>query len=107
MSDAITAENVRAVLSRVIDPEIGINIVDLGLIYEVLVSEDKTQMQVRMTMTSPACPMGSHIADQVRDTLRHCWPSLKLVEVELLWDPPWSTERLSEEARRQLGWDNV
>lgn len=104
MSDAITAETVSAVLSRVIDPEVGINIVDLGLIYEVLVNEDGTEMQVRMTMTTPACPMGSHISHEVREALQQHWPELRRVEVELVWDPPWSNERLSEEARRQLGW---
>lgn len=107
MSDAITAEVVRTTLGRVIDPEVGINIVDLGLIYEVLVSEDETHMQVRMTMTSPACPMGSHIADEVRDTILQRWPTLRQVEVDLVWDPPWSNERLSEEAKRQLGWSNT
>lgn len=106
MSDAITAETVRTALRRVIDPEVGINIVDLGLIYEVLVSEDQKQMLVRMTMTSPACPMGSHIADEVRDTLCRHWLTLDDVEVELVWDPPWTSERLSDEAKQQLGWGN-
>lgn len=107
MSYAITAEAVRTTLGRVIDPEVGINIVDLGLIYEVLVSEDETHMQVRMTMTSPACPMGSHIADEVRETILQRWSTLRQVEVDLVWDPPWSNERLSEEAKRQLGWSNT
>lgn len=106
MSDAITAESVHTVLGRIIDPEVGINIVDLGLIYEVLVNEDETHMQVRMTMTSPACPMGGHIADEVRAALHQRWPSLGQLEVVLVWDPPWSSERLSEAARRQLGWNN-
>lgn len=106
MSEAITAASVSKVLSRVTDPEVGINIVDLGLIYEVLLSEDQSQMQVRMTMTTPACPMGSHISDEVRAALSREWPSLQQVEVELVWEPPWSTDRLSDEARQQLGWNN-
>lgn len=106
MSEAINAASVSNVLSRVIDPEVGINIVDLGLIYEVLLSEDESHMKVRMTMTTPACPMGSHISDEVREALRQEWPSLRQVEVELVWEPPWSTDRLSEEARQQLGWNN-
>jgi metal-sulfur cluster biosynthetic enzyme len=107
MSDAITADDVRAALSQVIDPEVGINIVDLGLIYEVWLSEDKRQIQVRMTMTTPACPMSAHISDEVREALRQRWPALRQVQVELVWDPPWSTDRLSDEARRQLGWNNT
>lgn len=106
MSEAITADTVRAVLGQVVDPEVGINIVDLGLIYEVLVSEDGAEMQVGMTMTTPACPMGSHLSDEVRRALRQHWPALRRVEVELVWDPPWSTDRLSDEARRQLGWND-
>lgn len=107
MTDAISAEAVRTALRQVIDPEVGINIVDLGLIYEVLVSEDKTHMQVSMTMTSPACPMGTHIADEATDVLRRHWPALRQVEVELVWDPPWNTERLSDEAKQQLGWSEA
>lgn len=107
MSDAMTAETVNAVLSRVIDPEVGINIVDLGLIYGVLVSEDGSEMQVRMTMTTPACPMSSQLSHEVRDVLQQHWPELRHIEVELVWDPPWSNERLSEEARRQLGWSTT
>lgn len=107
MKEAITADTVRAVLSQVIDPEVGINIIELGLVYDVLVSEDGTQMHVRMTMTSPACPMGAHIADEARDALRRRWLTLRQVEVELVWEPPWGPERMSDEAKRQLGWSDV
>ncbi len=104
MSDAITADAIRTTLRQVIDPEVGIDIVELGLIYEVLMSEDECELQVRMTMTSPACPMGSHIADEVRDALHRRWPGLRQVDVQLVWDPPWSNERLSDKAKQQLGW---
>lgn len=104
MSDAITADTVRDTLRQVIDPEVGINIVELGLIYEVLMSEDESELQVRMTMTSPACPMGSQIADEVHTALSQRWPDLRRVEVELVWDPPWTNERLSDRAKQQLGW---
>ncbi|HEY9147995.1 MAG TPA: metal-sulfur cluster assembly factor [Gammaproteobacteria bacterium] len=107
MNDSIGAEAIRKVLREITDPEVGINIVDLGLIYDVLLSEKGDYLIVRMTMTSPACPMASHISDEVQDALRRRWPSLKQVEVELVWEPPWDTERMSAAAKRQLGWDDA
>lgn len=107
MSDSINAEAIRDILREIIDPEVGVNIVDLGLIYDVLLSEDGRYLIVRMTMTSPACPMASHITDEVQGALRRRWPELSQVEVELVWEPPWSTDRMSTEAKRQLGWDDA
>lgn len=88
-------------LRTVIDPELGINIVDLGLIYGVEVVSGVAR--VRMTTTTPACPIGSYLTDQIR------WALLGLddlldVEVELTHDPRWSPERMSDAAKAQLGW---
>jgi metal-sulfur cluster biosynthetic enzyme len=88
-------------LRMVIDPELGINIVDLGLVYGVEVVGGVAR--IRMTTTTPACPIGSYLADQIR------WALLGLdnvldVEVELTHDPRWSPERMSDEAKVQLGW---
>jgi metal-sulfur cluster biosynthetic enzyme len=88
-------------LRMVIDPELGINIVDLGLVYGVEVVGGVAR--VRMTTTTPACPIGSYLADQIR------WALLGLdgvldVEVELTHDPRWFPERMSDEAKVQLGW---
>ncbi len=98
----IERERLESALREVIDPEVGVNVYDLGLIYDVLASEEGN-LQVRMTMTTPACPVGSLLADQVRDALQSL-EQVREVEVELVWDPPWSPERMSEAARRQLGW---
>ena len=89
-------------LGAVQDPEAGMNIVELGLVYGVEATPDGAK--VRMTMTSPACPMGDYLCDAVRDTLRARFPELASVEVELVWDPPWTPERMSEEARNFFGW---
>ena len=89
-------------LRSVEDPEAGMNIVELGLVYGV----DATPpvAKVRMTMTSPTCPLGDYLTDAVRDALRARFPELAQVDVELVWDPPWTPERMSEGARSFFGW---
>ncbi|MDD3448315.1 MAG: iron-sulfur cluster assembly protein [Gammaproteobacteria bacterium] len=100
----INRDDVEAALREVIDPEVGVNVLDLGLIYEVRASETG-DLQVDMTMTTPACPVGAMLCDQVEDALRRGVPGVGTVEVDLVWEPPWSPERMSEAARRQLGWN--
>ena len=104
-----TAEALLDALRSVDDPEAGMNIVELGLIYGVEVTQDtnapaRCLATVRMTMTSAACPLGDVLTDAVRDTLRARFPELEQVNVELVWDPPWTPERMSEEARNFFGW---
>ena len=96
-------EMLRELLREVIDPEIGINIVDLGLVYDVRLSGDGVAM-VRMTLTTPGCPLGGYIDDEIRNTL---WdtPGVADVEVRIVWDPPWDPdEMMSDWAKEQLGW---
>ena len=88
-------------LRTVIDPELGVNIVDLGLVYGVEVVDGVAR--VRMTTTTPACPIGSYLTDQIRWALLGLHDVLD-VEVELTHDPHWSPERMSDEAKVQLGW---
>ena len=95
------ADAVRALLRQVIDPEVGANIVDMGLIYEVAVGADN--IRINMTMTSPACPMGEMILDEVRAVLADelpGWPA----EVALVWEPPWNPSMMSERTRQNFGW---
>lgn len=89
-------------LRSVDDPEAGMNIVELGLVYGVEAAPPVAT--VSMTMTSPACPMGDYLTDAVRDALLGRFPELTRVDVELVWDPPWTPERMSEEARNFFGW---
>jgi metal-sulfur cluster biosynthetic enzyme len=89
-------------LRTVDDPEAGMNIVELGLIYGVEATPPTAS--VRMTMTSAACPLGDYLTDAVRDALRARFPELQEVNVELVWDPPWTPDRMSEEARNFFGW---
>jgi metal-sulfur cluster biosynthetic enzyme len=93
---------IRDALRAVIDPEAGMNIVDLGLVYGIEVAGDVAR--VAITMTSPACPMGEMILDEVGAILRAALPAGARTEVELTWTPPWDPSMMSEEARRHFGW---
>ncbi|MGE0812181.1 MAG: SUF system Fe-S cluster assembly protein [Vicinamibacterales bacterium] len=88
-------------LRRVFDPEIPVNIYDLGLIYDVLVDADR-QVGIRMTLTAPACPAAQTLPGEVRDAARTV-EGVSGSRVEIVFDPPWSMERMSEAAKLQLG----
>ena len=94
-------DDVLNILRTVIDPEIGINIVDLGLVYDV--NADEKNIDVDMTMTTAACPLGAYITDQAASSLRNAFPDSD-VTVNLVWTPQWTPEMMSETARQQLGW---
>lgn len=89
-------------LTRVVDPEVALSIVDVGLIYGVAVDAEK--LHVRLTMTSAACPVADVIIDEVEHELDHVAPAELLIEVELVWEPPWSTERMSDRAKLFMHW---
>lgn len=91
-------------LKTVLDPEIGVNIVDLGLIYQVEIRPEEVYIQ--LTMTTPACPLHGVITHDMDKALRQAFPNLGPMTIELVWDPPWSPERMSPAAKRQLGWRN-
>lgn len=101
---AVTEESVYAALRQVSDPELLINIVDLGLIYEVGVSESegKAAVQVKMTMTSPACPVGPEMVQEVKDVILDL-PGVEEAEVEVVLSPPWTPDRMTDYARDELG----
>ncbi len=93
---------VRGMLRSVIDPELGVNIVDLGLVYDVAIAADGS-VAIEMTLTTPGCPLGGFLEDQIRACLAQL-PQVRGVAVRLVWEPPWSPEAMSEAAREQLGW---
>jgi metal-sulfur cluster biosynthetic enzyme len=90
-------------LESIPDPEFGINIVDLGLIYSVECTAD--DVKVVMTLTTPTCPSAGWIHEGVQTALRQM-PGVKNVHVDLVFEPPWNTDMLSANARRQLGWNS-
>lgn len=91
------------VLSRVIDPEVGENIVDLGLVYGIEVNQ--TIASINLTLTSSACPMGEMLLDDIHETLTKMLPSEMEFHINLIWDPPWDPDMMSVEAKQHLGWD--
>lgn len=100
-SSHLSPDQIREALKEVIDPEVGINIVDLGLVYNIDSGPD--QITIDMTMTSPACPMGPYIQDDVEQTLQELAGETTAIKVNVVWDPPWSPEQMSDWAREQLG----
>ena len=97
---AVTEEMVLAALREVIDPEIGCNIVDLGLIYDVAITGDT--VQVKMTLTTPGCPMAGSISWGVKQALLNL-PPVTDAGVELVWHPPWSPGMMTEVGRAAVG----
>ena len=97
----VTKEEVLEKLKEVYDPEIPVNVVDLGLIYGVDVRENN-EVHVKMTLTAPGCGMGPYIAQQAEWAISEI-EDLEDVTVEVVFDPPWSPDLISEEARSQLG----
>jgi metal-sulfur cluster biosynthetic enzyme len=89
-------------LTRVVDPEVAMSIVDVGLVYGVTVTKEK--VHVLLTMTSAACPVTDVIKEEVEGELDRLAPPELLVHVELVWDPPWTMDRMSARARRFMGW---
>ena len=96
----MTDQDVREALREVIDPEIGVNIVDLGLVYRIVV--DNGDVSVTMTMTSPACPLRDYLQDLVESTITSRLPSARRIAVEIVSEPPWTEDMMSELARQQL-----
>ncbi len=88
-------------LKTVFDPEIPVNIYELGLIYDVQIDDDKN-VKIEMTLTTPGCPVAATFPQTVSETVQGS-VDVNDVEVELVWDPPWSMDRMSEAAKLQLG----
>jgi metal-sulfur cluster biosynthetic enzyme len=102
----LNEDMVRSSLKNVIDPEIGLNIVDLGLVYGVDIREDGRQVVVNMTLTTPACPAGPQIIEQAHTEIKNLnaiHPQLEDVNINLVWTPFWNPEMMSQEARDELG----
>lgn len=98
----LTEIGILQTLRGVNDPEVGVNIVDLGLVYSTEMRGDS--VRIVMTMTTPACPMHSYLTEEVREAILAQYEEVENVSVELVWDPPWSPQMISEKGKRQLGW---
>lgn len=99
---AVTVEEIREKIRQsVVDPEIGLNVVDLGLIYGVEIKDNVAEID--MTLTSPGCPVGPQIIQGVKQVISQSFPELEEVNVNIVWQPFWSPEMMSEWAKEQLG----
>jgi metal-sulfur cluster biosynthetic enzyme len=97
-----TEEAVREALRLVDDPEVGMSIVELGLVYRIDVAPER--VHVEMTMTTPACPMGNLISNNARRAVGAALPEGVDVDIELVWGPPWTPDLMSESAKQTFGW---
>lgn len=93
---------VDAALRTVVDPEVALNIVDVGLVHAVAISD--TELHLQVTMTSAACPVSDLIIEELESALDAVLPDALAIRVELVWEPPWTPERLSPGARAAMGW---
>ena len=98
----VSEQDVMKALKKCYDPEIGINLVDLGLIYDVQVKNDK--VYIKMTLTTPGCPMHAFMVNDVEKNIKKL-KGVKGVKVDLIWDPPWTPDRMSKEAKKKLGFE--
>ena len=98
----LSEEAVREALRSVDDPEVGMNIVDLGLVYRIAIGS--RAVDVTMTMTTPACPMGGMIVDEARDAVQALLPAGAAAEIHLVWEPPWTCDMMSARAKETFGW---
>jgi probable FeS assembly SUF system protein SufT len=102
VDDQILEQQVWDALKTIYDPEIPVNLVDLGLIYEVAIDQANKRVAIDMTLTAPGCGMGPVLVGDVEYRVAQV-PNVKSVAVELVFDPPWSRERMSEEAQLETG----
>ncbi len=97
----VTEEKVRNALYSVIDPELGIDVVNLGLIYGIDIDDES--VTITMTLTTPGCPLHESMSSAVYNAIRTLDPD-KEVKINLVWEPPWTPERLTDQAKEMLGW---
>jgi metal-sulfur cluster biosynthetic enzyme len=95
-------EGVLQALRTVIEPDLGVNIVDLGLVYRAEIEDGR--VEVEMTMTTPACPYQGQMREAVEQMIWRQVPGVESVDIQVVWSPPWQEKMMSEKAREQLGW---
>lgn len=98
----VSKQDVLDKLSTINDPEIAMNIIDLGLVYDMEVDEGNNIVRIKMTLTTPACPLIDSLLSEIETKVKEL-PGIARVMVELVWEPPWSPEMMSDKARIALG----
>ena len=98
----ITNEQIFAELKTIIDPELHINIVDLGLIYGLNIDQEKGVVEITMTLTTPGCPLSYVFREWIPEAIKRV-KGVKNVTIDLVWDPPWDPDKISDEQKEELG----
>lgn len=98
----LTEEQVKDALSSVVDPEIGMNIIELGLVYDIDVNEETNDVHIDMSLTTPGCPLGDSISSMAEMALKRV--GANKIDVNIVWTPPWNPDMMSDEAKMKLGW---
>jgi len=98
----ITKEQVLAELKTIIDPEININIVDLGLIYDVEIKQSSGLVEITMTLTTPGCPLSFVFEEWIPEAVKKI-KGVKDVKINLVWEPPWDPDKISDDVKEEMG----
>lgn len=98
----ITRKQILEQLKKVIDPELGVNIVDLGLIYDIDINQKLGKVKISMTLTTPGCPLSLFFEEWIVEAVKKL-PGVKGVKINLVWEPAWDPEKISDEAKESLG----
>ena len=98
----ITKDQVTEKLKTIIDPELNINIVDLGLIYGISIDQEKGEVEVTMTLTSPGCPLSFVFEEWIPDAVKKV-EGVKNVRINLVWEPPWDPDKMTDDIKESLG----
>ena len=101
---ALHEDSIRQLLSQIIDPEVGASITDMGLVYAIRIAPELVEIDI--TMTSPACPMGGMILDDIEATLERYLPENVVRKIQVVWDPPWDPSRMSAALRTRFHLDS-
>lgn len=100
---AFLKEEARTLLLDVYDPEVGLDIINMGLVYRIDYNEENNMIIIVMTLTTRSCPMGPMITQNAGEVLQQHFPE-KDIHIHLVWEPPWSTDKITEEGKQKLGW---
>ncbi|MBI4080830.1 MAG: DUF59 domain-containing protein [Candidatus Levybacteria bacterium] len=98
----INKEEIIGALKTVDDPELHLNIYDLGLIYDIAIDQDAGKVEIMMTLTTPGCPLSFVFEEWIPDAVKKV-PGVKDVKIELVWEPPWDPDKISDDAKEELG----
>jgi metal-sulfur cluster biosynthetic enzyme len=98
----ITKDTIYTQLRQIIDPELHLNIVDLGLIYEIVITEESGLVEITMTLTTPGCPLSFVFEEWIPDAVKKI-EGVKDVKINLVWEPPWDPDKISDDAKEELG----